>query len=351
MNLYTSVEMAHARHIVETHGCSSIACLALLGDKDFYFSQRGSLIAYAVLGKVAVVLGDPIGPAEDIARTINGFQSFCDQNGWIAAFCPVGPDYLEYYKQAGLNYFLIGYDAILNLRDFNLQGNARSSYRKRYKRLCKLGYQFVMHKPPLSDALLEKLYQISDRWLKRGCGSEKPFFNGWFEPEYIRHSAVAAIHTPQGEMIAFANLAPEYQLNEITIDLVRFAQAYPTGVMDFFFVALFFWAKEQGYDTFNLGGCELAQVGHDPSDPLIERVIHFLFTYTNWFYRYKGLYDFKRKFQPAWKKKYLVYPGIIHLPAVCLAITCLNAGHGFEARRTKNPIRQAEKLEDVFQQT
>jgi phosphatidylglycerol lysyltransferase len=350
MHAHITVEQAHAHHIVKAHGRSSMAFLALLGDKNYYFSQRGSLIAYTIYSKVAVALSDPIGPPEDIARTIRGFQSFCLQNGWIAAFCPAGTDYLEHYKQAGFKYFLVGSDAVVDLHGFSLHGSARSSYRKRYQRLLKQGYYLVLHEPPLPEALLKKLQWISDRWLKRVCRTEKRFFNGWFDPEYIRSSHVAAVCTPQGEPIAFANLAPEYQLNEISVDLVRFAQEAPAGVMDFFFVSLFYWAKEQGYDTFNLGGCELARVGEDASDPAIERMIHFLFNHTNWFQEHKGLYDFKRKFQPTWEKRYLVYPGIAHLPAVCIAILRINDGGGKETSPQYEITRPVEKTEEILQQ-
>ncbi len=350
MHAHTIVEQAHACHIVETHGRSSMASLALLRDKSYYFSQRGSLIAYTVYGKIAMALSDPIGPPEDIARTISGFQSFCVENDWIAAFCPAGPDFLDHYKHAGFKYILVGSDAVVDLHGFALQGSARSSYRKRYNRLRKQGYQLVLHQPPLSEALLAQLHQISDRWLKRVAGAEKRFFNGWFDPEYIRNSQVAVIYAPQGEAIAFANLAPEYQLNEISLDLVRFAQEAPAGIMDFFFVSLFYWAKGQGYDTFNLGGCALAQVGDNPSDPFVERMIHLLFIHTNWFRGHKGLYDFKRKFQPAWEKRYLVYPGIVHLPSVCFAIMRIDAGVGKETRRGNKTARPVEKTEEILQQ-
>jgi phosphatidylglycerol lysyltransferase len=178
----------------------------------------------------------------------------------------------------------------------------------------------------LSEALLDKLHQISDSWLKRISGSEKRFFNGWFDPDYIRSSRVATVCDPRGEIIAFANLAPEYTLNEISIDLVRYVQTCPSGMMDFFFVSLFYWAREQGYDTFNLGGCELGQVSHVSSELFIDRMTYLLLKKLAWFYGYKGLYDFKRKFQPTWKGLYLVYPRFVHLPAIGFAIARLDAG-------------------------
>jgi phosphatidylglycerol lysyltransferase len=180
-----TLEQSRARQIVEIYGRTSIAFLTLLEDKNSYFSRHGSLIAYAIHGKVAVALGDPIGPPEDTAQAITEFQSFCTQMGWKAAFCLVGSEYLENYKQAGFKYFLVGYDEVVNLHDFNLHGKARNSYRKRYYRLRRQDYQVVLHQPASSEESLGKLHQISDEWLKRVSKPEKRFFNGWFDANYI----------------------------------------------------------------------------------------------------------------------------------------------------------------------
>lgn len=44
---------------------------------------------------------------------------------------------------------------------------------------------------------------------------------GWFDEVYLRECEVAVVQTPTGQISAFANVIPEYQLNEITIDLMR----------------------------------------------------------------------------------------------------------------------------------
>jgi phosphatidylglycerol lysyltransferase len=66
---------------------------------------------------------------------------------------------------------------------------------------------------------------------------------GWFDDDYIRNGPVMVVHTPEGVISAFANILPEYQLNEATIDLMRRRREAKNGTMDFLFVALFQWAK------------------------------------------------------------------------------------------------------------
>ena len=63
----TARERERARRIIEAHGCSSLARMALLEDKSFHFTPGGSVIAFVVKNRVALALGDPIGPPQDAA--------------------------------------------------------------------------------------------------------------------------------------------------------------------------------------------------------------------------------------------------------------------------------------------
>ena len=96
--------------------------------------------------------------------------------------------------------------------------------------------------------------------------------------------------------------------------------------MDFLFVSLIDWARQQGYDTFNLGLSSLSGVGEHPGDPALERVMHFVFEHVNQFYNFKGLHEFKEKFHPQWSPRYLIYPGASDLPAVWMAVVQANSG-------------------------
>jgi len=184
----------------------------------------------------------------------------------------------------------------------------------------------VVHEPPISNGLLEELRAISDEWLTMMHGSEKRFSLGWFEDEYIRSSPIGAVYAPQGWMSAFANFIPEYQRNEITIDLMRHHHEIENGTMEFLFVSMFQWAKDRSYDGFNLGLSSLSGVGERPNDPAIERVMHFIYEHVNQFYNFKGLHNFKEKFHPEWSPRYLIYPSA-NLAQAWLAVTQANSGN------------------------
>ncbi|MCC7018039.1 MAG: DUF2156 domain-containing protein, partial [Rhodospirillales bacterium] len=333
-------ERSRAQAIVEAYGRSSLARMTLFEDKSYYFSPGGSVVAYVAKGQAAAALGDPIGPPEDIPAAITGFKDFCARNDWLPAFWSTLPDYLEQYQAANFKNLCIGQEAILDLTCFNLTGSHYKSVRSTINRMNKLGYRAEVHPPPLSDELLAELRLISDEWLTLKQGREKRFSLGWFDDAYLRHAPLLAIHTPEGTISAFANVVPTYQLNQVTTDLMRRREKIENGTMDFLFVSFFEWAKAQGYASFNLGLSPLMGVGEQPNDPAIEQAVHFIYEHANQFYNFKGLHEFKEKYQPRWEPRYLVYPGSASLAVVLWTLNQASAGDDFVWDYLKDLVNQ-----------
>jgi phosphatidylglycerol lysyltransferase len=331
----TPDERRRARTIVESYGRSSLARFTLFDDKSYYFNPGGSVVAFVVKGRTAVALGDPIGPSGDAAATIVGYRDYCAGNDWHPAFYQTLPDYLDLYRAAALDTLCIGHEAIVDLGAFTLEGRAGKALRAAVNRLTRLGHRAEFYVPPLSDPLLQELRTVSDEWLAAMHGSEKRFSLGWFDDDYLRGCPVMAVHTPAGAISAFANLIPEYQRSESTIDLMRHRRGVVNGTMDFLFVSLFQWAREEGYATFSLGLSPLAGVGEQTGDPVVERVLHYIFEHIDRFYNFKGLQAFKAKFGPSWSPRYLVYPGPASLPTVAMAVIRADAGDDFIWRTLK----------------
>src|SRR5215216_6392595 len=74
-------EQVHA--IVEKFGRSSLAHCLLFEDKRYLFTPGGSVIGFALVGRTAVALGDPVGPSEDLPHSIEAFTSLCHRNDWL----------------------------------------------------------------------------------------------------------------------------------------------------------------------------------------------------------------------------------------------------------------------------
>ncbi|NMG11533.1 phosphatidylglycerol lysyltransferase domain-containing protein [Brasilonema sp. UFV-L1] len=323
----TLKERQQARDIVEKYGCSSLAAFTLLSDKSYFFSPSGrSVIAYVPKGRGAIALGDPIGPIEERKEVIVSFQQFCQRNDWHPAFYQTLGDDIDLYKSLGFQVLKIGEEAIVDLKAFTLQGKAGKNLRTAVNRMTKLGYEAKFYQSPIADELLRQMKTVSDEWLQLVQGSEKKFSLGWFDEAYLRECEIVAVQSSDEEMIAFTNIVSEYQVNEVTNDLMRHRKSIENGTMDFLFISMFQHYKERGYDSFNIGLSALAGVGETQESGRLEKVLRYLYKHLERFYNFQGLHAYKDKFQPRWESRYLVFPSLAALPDVVVALIRADSG-------------------------
>ncbi|MBW4593234.1 MAG: DUF2156 domain-containing protein [Brasilonema angustatum HA4187-MV1] len=320
-------ERQQAKDIVENYGCSSLAAFTLLSDKSYFFSPSGrSVIGYVPKGRGAIALGDPIGPDEDRKEVIVSFQLFCQRNDWYPAFYQTLPNDIDLYKSLGFQVVKIGEEAIVDLQSFTLQGKAGKNLRTAMNRMTKLGYEVKFYQPPIADKLLHKIKPVSDEWLQLVQGSEKKFSLGWFDEAYLRDSEIVTVQSSDGEIIAFTNIVLEYQLNEVTNDMMRHRKSIENGTMDFLFISMFQHYKERNYDSFNIGLSALAGVGKTQESARLEKVLYYLYKHLERFYNFQGLHAYKDKFHPRWESRYLVFPSLTALPDVVVALIRADSG-------------------------
>lgn len=148
------------------HGRSGQDFLKRASDKSYFFSSTGqSYISYRVAKSFALALGDPVGPEWDAERAIEEFVRYCHDHGWRVGFHQVHHDRLPVYERLQFRRMKIGEDAIVDLREFSLQGSAMKEFRNTVNRLGRLGYRLERFAPPLDEVLIAQLKQVSDEWL------------------------------------------------------------------------------------------------------------------------------------------------------------------------------------------
>jgi phosphatidylglycerol lysyltransferase len=86
------------------------------------------------------------------------------------------------------------------------------------------------------------------------------------------------------------------------------------------------WAKQEGYQWFNLGMAPLSGLEVSPVSPLWAKVGRFVYGHGESFYNFQGLRAYKEKFDPVWEPRYLAYPGGLALPRVVTDVSALIAG-------------------------
>lgn len=302
------------------------AALALSGDKRFHFSpSRRSFIMFGVRGSSWIAMGEPAGLAEEIPSLVWSFREAADAAGAGIVFYGVGRSFLPLAVELGLSVQKIGETAIVPLTEFSLEGPGRSRMRQVYNRAGRDGLSFEVLPPEDVAGHMDRLQEISDDWLDAHSGAEKGFSLGRFDPDYIASFPVAVARL-DGEIVAFANLWLGAGKQEIAIDLMRFSSAAPRAVMDYLFVSTMLWAKEAGYQRFDLGMAPLAGLEAHRLAPAMTRIGAFLFEHANAVYGFEGLRAYKDKFHPVWEPVYLAAPNARALPGALADVGILTSG-------------------------
>jgi phosphatidylglycerol lysyltransferase len=299
------------------------AHLALLGDKQLVFNDsRTAMLMYGVEGRSWVVMGDPMGPEAERAEVAWQFRELCDQHGAWTVFYQVSEKRLHLYVDLGLSLVKLGEEARVPLAEFSLAGAARKKLRWAQRKSEDLGYRFEVVPASAVPPLMGELERISAAWLKEKNTREKGFSIGFFDREYLHRLPLALVRGPQG-IIAFANLWLGGDHEELSIDLMRHVADAPSVIMDYLFVELMLWGREQGYRWFNLGMAPLSGLEARAIAPLWSRLGTLVYRHGEHFYNFQGLRLYKEKFDPVWEPRYLACPGGLALPRVLADVAAL----------------------------
>jgi phosphatidylglycerol lysyltransferase len=300
--------------------------LALLGDKTFLFSADATgFVMYGVEGRSWISMGDPVGPAEARRELVWSFRSLVDRyDGW-PVFYEVRSENVPLYLDLGLTLLKLGEEAVVPLESFSLEGASRKSLRRALRFAEKEGCSFEVALAEDVPILLPELRRVSGEWLVSKSTREKGFSLGFFDEAYLRRFPHALVKR-DGAIVAFANLWPGGEREELSIDLMRSSAAAPPGVMDYLFTELLVWGKAQGYRRFNLGMAPMSGMEDHALAPMWSRLGAFLFRHAEDFYNFQGLRAYKNKFDPVWEPRYLASPAGIALPRILANLATLISG-------------------------
>jgi len=302
------------------------ANLAFLGDKTFLFSQKGNaFIMYGVEGRSWVAMGDPVGPEEEWPDLLWRYRELSDLHYDWPVFYEVGLEHLHLYLELGLTVLKLGEEARVPLDTFSMEGSGRKGLRRTVRKLEEEGCTFAVVGTEVIPSILLELKSISDGWLAAKNTREKKFSLGFFSAEYLQKNPVGIVRK-NGKILAFTNLWLGANKEELSIDLMRYLEESPHGIMEYLFIQLILWGKKEGYHWFNLGMAPLSGLESHELAPLWNRLGAFVFSHGEHFYNFQGLRQYKEKFDPEWSPKYLACPGGMALPRILTNLGSLISG-------------------------
>ena len=324
--LPTGDALDKALPIVMANGVAD-ANLVRMGDKQILLSDSGNcFIMYGIQGRSWVALFDPVGDEEEAQELLWRFVELAHAAGARAVLYQITPALLGFCADAGLRAYKLGEAATVSLPSFELKGGRMANLRQTVSKAQREDLEFqVVAAGDEVDAVMDELQTVSDAWLQDHDTREKTFSLGAFDPDYVRSQPVALLKQ-NGRIVAFATLLVTDTKIEGTVDLMRFLPDAAKGSMDFLFVRIIEYLRDQGFQSFNLGMAPLSGMSRRESAPVWDRIGGVIFEHAERFYNFKGLKAYKSKFAPRWEARYIAVSGNASPVMAIMDVTVLIGG-------------------------
>lgn len=274
--------------------------------KRYFFSpSRRACITFLPARQSLFILGNPNGDQKEFPTLIKSFASYAHTHGWKLCIIMPSKRTARYYKAAShdLHTITLGTEAVVSLSDF-YEKTAKNKH-FRYVANKAVRDELSVEEITTMDAeSLKKLRAISDEWLKNGR-HEYTFFMGPFSNDYLRVSRVFVLKQ-RGQWLAYTSLLPTYEEPLASLDHFRFRTDMPSTGMHYLLRSVLLQLQREGKTDFHLGLAPLAHIRPSRSSSRVARIAKRL---GGRYYSFDGVAQFKGKFEPAWKKAFVLYEG------------------------------------------
>ncbi len=322
-----------ARQLLEKYGGSSEDFFKLWPEDKLFFFHHDSGLAYKVVDGLAMILGDPIGKPADFESLLLAFLDLARRSRWNVSLVHIGEHWLKLYKKHDFAIQKIGEEAVVSIDQFMGQTSKDKHWRNISNRFAKAGYTVQTHQPPHSAHLLGSLKSINDSWLAKPGRTERTFTLGYFDTDYLNSCPIMVAYDAQSQPVAFVNMIHSYDPSESNIDLFRHSVDAPSNINDFILKELIgYLSQNSAAKNLNLGLCPLKGVGDDTESKRgISAVLKLFYDNGDKVYpfSFKGLVQFKSKFDPSWRSRYLAvktFPGyVLKIPIGLNKVVALDA--------------------------
>ena len=320
-----SQDYLRAKKLVECYGSDSLSYFNLRWDKNLFFYDDDSFLAYRIIMGIALISGDPIGRPQLIPEIIKEFRKHCAKEGLHFAYFASSEDYLPFYKEAGLRAFCLGEEAVIRLGGFSLEGRKMKDLRHAVTKVKKMGFpiEFIFN-AGIPSHLRRELREVSREW--RGDKLEAGFSMGLghlFDPK-DENCLLCLAYDWNYQPIGFLHLVPMYPNVGYSLDVSRTRNDAPNGLMEFMLANTAQFLIKHSCQFMSLHFCFFSQHYRYDREELGSALARFIAKLVNYRLPVTTLYNFDKRFLPlVWKKRFIVYERILDFPRIILA--CLKA--------------------------
>ncbi len=349
------------RRLVARYGqADSLGYFATRRDRSYAFSDDGhAVVAYRVIGSVALASGDPIGERGSWPSAVSNWLAVAREYGWLPAVTSAGADGARYLAGLGFSVVPLGDEAVLYPDRFTLDSTSMTPVRQAVTRArrARLTVQIRRH-GELSATEMAEVIALADHW--RMGGDERGFSMAL---ERLGDRAdgrclLVTAHDADDEIVGLLSFVP-WGLTGLSLDVMRRSPEAPNGVTELMVAELMDAADDLGIVQVSLNFAVMRSVFADAEElgaSPFAKVGSGLLGVLDRFTQIESLYRNNEKYRPEWVTRYICYEGAASLLPVGLAV---GAAEGFlphpghsraSANRALSPA-QLEQAADAERRT
>ncbi|MCX6546368.1 MAG: phosphatidylglycerol lysyltransferase domain-containing protein [Acidobacteria bacterium] len=310
------------------HGVDSISYFAKQADKRHFTVDDRAFIGFRVKNRVAIAAGDPVGHRGSLDRCIEAFVEVCRTNDWIPVFYEASDRHLEAYRRAGLRWFKIGEEAVLDLPTWSLEGGKIAKVRQFINKVKREAPGLTIREYERSSGpdpgIDDQLEDISSEWLARKKGGEMGFNLGVFRIDDLADKRTLIAKRADGRVDAFVTWLPYRAGRAVVLDAMRYREDAQPGIMDMLIAESALLFKKGGLQAASLAMAPMANADDEAPVSRYDKGVRLIFEHFSSVYGYRTLFQYKKKFTPKWEPRYLVFPSPHQLLRIGYALVAVH---------------------------
>lgn len=315
-------ELAVRRLLLEHPSDDSLEYFATRDDRSVVFAADGrAAVSYRVVSGVLLAAGDPVGDPASWDDAIGRTLAHARRHGWAPAVISASEHGARAYRDAGLAVLVMGDEAIVETRDFDLAAPSMRPVRHAVARPSREGYTVRMRRQrEIPPAELAALAQAADRWRhgeERGFSMALERLGSPRDPRVL----VVTAHDCDDEVQGLLSFVP-WARKGVSLDVMRRSPDAVPGVTELMVTTLASEGPGMGIDRVSLNFAMfrgIIEQGESVAATPLQRLLRRLILVASRWWQLDSLYRSNQKYEPRWRTRYLCYAASAQLTSVTLA--------------------------------
>jgi lysyl-tRNA synthetase, class II len=341
---YSWEEEETARKILDQYGSDSLSYFNTRKGKSYFFLGDECFLAFRVVGGMAIISGEPVGPYELFAPLLEGFREHCLHMGWRLSGMGLSERAAVVLKQMRLHVFQLGEEAWVDVRHFTLEGRGVRKLRQAVNQVEKRGVRIeLMYNAGIPNHVRHELQEISRTW--RGDNPETGFSMGLgrllsaSDPDCL----LSLAYDSESKPIGFLYWVPMYPHAGFSLDITRTMYGAPKALSDCIIARTAQFLASEDYQYLSLHFLAMSQWYRPGSDRKPSRFwATFARTIDRWF-PVVSSYNYDNKFSPIFVKRYIIYPSYLEFLRAGLTVVAAESALKL-TRPAERKVREQEAL-------